>query len=101
VTGPVRAEQRAGQAFFVGGIRYREDEMKQATAQDKEVEDAAGVVPAARPRPDNKERVRTWLAQRRVSRLPWPEPDAIRRELGWTTTAEAEADAAAVPARAD
>lgn len=46
-------------------------------------------------RPD-KERVRNWLAQRRLSHQPPPEPAAIRRELGWTTAA----DAATAPAPA-
>jgi hypothetical protein len=64
--------------------------MNQASGPEGEQGMAAG---PARPGPD-KERVRHWLAQRRLSHQPPPEPAAIRRELGWTSQADAEAVAA-------
>jgi hypothetical protein len=52
---------------------------------------AGGAAGAARP---GKEQVRRWLVQRVSSRQPLPEPDAIRRAIGWLA-----ADQQAAPAR--
>lgn len=55
-----------------------------------------GVQPA-RP---GKEQVRRWLAGRVASRLPLPEPDAIRRAVGWCAEAGQPATTPETPAAA-
>ncbi|RJF91760.1 hypothetical protein [Noviherbaspirillum saxi] len=36
----------------------------------------------------SKEQVRNWLCRRRLAAGPLPEPEQIRRELGWGALAE-------------
>ncbi|HZW22374.1 hypothetical protein [Noviherbaspirillum sp.] len=36
----------------------------------------------------SKEQVRDWLRQRRIATGPLPDPEQIRRALGWETNAE-------------
>lgn len=55
---------------------------------------AGGATGAARP---GKEQVRRWLVQRISSRQPLPEPEAIRRAVGWLAVDQQAAPAQQTP----